>query len=135
MKNTEERMWLKLSGIQNWDDWILIEQEFFNQTVLIPKSAEEWCHGLERSDIITPDNIVWQSTSIGYKNRDLYFLYEKARLYAFAKLEPDAAKENSTHPERYGQICNLCELWTRSHEPNVCAFCSNELLPFPLNED
>jgi hypothetical protein len=89
---------------------------------------------LERADIMLND-VVWHATSIGYKNSELYSLYEKARQMVFKKLEPEAALENAAHPEWYGQICNMCEVWTRSHVPTVCAFCGGELVPFPLNDD
>lgn len=134
MELNEKNLLENLEKINSLDDWMEFEENFFSNNILIEKDNEEDSLCMNREDK-TIDGITWHATSCGYKNTDIYFLHEKLSFMVFAKLEPEAAAENAAHPERYGQICCHCEIWTRSHQPKVCPICNGELLPFPLNED
>ncbi|MDM5175618.1 hypothetical protein PO883_00130 [Massilia sp. DJPM01] len=133
MEINEEEFWNGFNTIKSWDDWRDFKTEFFGKNMLINKSDDDWEQSLSRKDKFI-DGLIWHATCCGYKNLHAYFLLDKSRALAFKKLEPEAAADNATKPELYGQICHHCEIWTRSHQPKACPVCKGELLQLPLNE-
>lgn len=134
MSTDENALLDKISSLNSWEEWYDFEKKFFNESMLIRKSHEELERSLNRKDR-TIDGIDWHAAGCNYTNLHLYFLYEKMLLLVFAKLEPEAAANNAEHPEWYGKVCYHCEIWTESHDLEICPICSGELLPLPLDAD
>lgn len=125
----------KINKLSSWDEWNSIETKIFR--------SEEWPEKnldlLEKEAAELPLNIDGYEWKVVVDSYDIVpeilHLYEKTRWEVFAILEPEADKENKSHPEWYGKWCVYCKRWTREYpEPN-CPQCDNELLPLPLNED
>jgi hypothetical protein len=120
-----------VNKIKSWDDWAEIEKTVFDQQHWIKTPNEEKL-------TILPDLLlggsIWHKQNNNYQNIILYSLYEKLSLMVFAKLEPDAHKNNLLHPEHYGVECANCLMWTRDHKFTRCPRCGGDLIWRPLNE-
>jgi hypothetical protein len=128
-----KRLTDEINRLSSWEDWERIEEDIFK--------LDEWDeedYNIERDmerQIIVVEGHEWKPTTLSYDiSPEIYHLHWKTRLEVFAKLEPDAAEENSRHPERYGKICVYCKRWSKYYTKDNCPECGNELLPLPLNE-
>lgn len=124
----------EIEKITDWDRWYEIENEIFRI-----KDWEEADIDTIEKDLKRPPEIIggysWESTTTSYDiSPEIYHLHEKSRLEVFAKLEPEADKENKNHPKWYGKWCVYCRIWTREYPEKGCPKCGKELLPLPLNE-
>lgn len=122
-----------LASVTDWDDWERLRRRWFETDHWPNRSLKQMDHDLNRE----PKRIrgrTWEPCSSPYDvDPDLEFLYEKSRMSVFAALEPDAERENKTHPEWYGWRCVYCRIYTVK-KTLKCGICHKELVPLPLNE-
>lgn len=122
-----------ISKITTWEEWDRIEEDIFriSSWEVNTKSIES---DLERLPEMI-DGYEWEPTTLSYDiSPEIYHLHKQSRMEVFAKLEPEAHRENQSHPERYCKLCVYCRRWSRKYPKDKCPNCGNELLPLPLNE-
>ena len=129
-----EKLEFEFNKISSWDDWDIIVKEIFRRDEWQETDIDTLGIDLERP-VISLDGYDWESTTNSYDIApEIYHLYEKKSIEAFAKLEPEAAIENKAHPEWYAKWCVYCRRWSRHYPKDNCPKCGHELLPLPLNE-
>lgn len=120
--------------ITTWDDWDKLEEKIFKVQTWEETDINTLEKDLERP-IITLDGYEWEPTTNSYNlPPEILHKYEKIRVEVFNKLEPEAAKENMSHPEIYAKWCVYCKRWSRKYPKDNCPKCGNELLPLWIGE-
>ena len=119
----------------SWESWSTFEKRHFSPLSDAPtKSAEDFARQERRAPIVV-NGVLWKPVrSADIVDKELKFLSWKLLDIAFAHLEPEAAAENATHPERYDKFCVYCEIRTDARSLLTCPICEHELLDFPLND-
>lgn len=130
----KEKLRNGIEKISDWEDWDKIASEIFRVDEWEETDIDIVEEDLERLPIIINES-EWISTTNSYDiSPEIFHLYEKIRWQVFAKLEPDADKDNKSHPELYGKWCVYCKVWAREFPQNDCPICGNELLPIAIND-
>lgn len=129
-----ENLRKEITKISTWEDWHKIKHEIFKSDKWEQIDAETLEKDLERPMLVI-DGYNWKATTNNYKiSPNIFYLYERTRWEAFAKLEPESDADNKKHPEEYGKWCVYCKRWTREYPKSNCPRCGNELLYLALHE-
>ncbi|MFC5529505.1 hypothetical protein [Cohnella yongneupensis] len=130
----EDALNKRIDKLSSWDDWSILEEEFFQLSNWPEKPLEILESESARSDVEI--NGCWWKPVIDPLEvpPEIQYLYEKSRLRVFSKLEPEAAENNSKHPEWYGKWCIYCEIWTEVYPEWNCPSCGKEVLPIVIND-
>lgn len=124
----------KKNKIKTWDDWDNFEKEVFKCSSWEETDIDTLGRDLERPIVII-DSYEWNSTTNSYNlPSEVLHFYEKTRREIFARLEPEAAANNMSHPEWYAKWCVYCKIWSEKYPKEKCPKCGNELLLLALND-
>ncbi len=119
--------------ISNWDEWEEFSDKYFDWENTPTRSLEQMEIDLQREPRQCK-NQLWEPYARNYDiDPEIEILFDDLSDKIFAKLEPQAHKNNIEHPERYGWKCTHCRVFTRN-KTDRCAICGKRLLQLPLNE-
>jgi len=119
--------------ISNWDEWEEFSEKHFDWENAPSRSLEQMETDLRRKPRQCK-NWLWEPYAGNYDiDPEIEILFDVLRDEIFAKLEPQAHKNNGEHPELFGWKCTHCRIFTRE-KIDKCAYCNRTLLPMPLNE-
>ncbi|TCO69389.1 hypothetical protein [Rhodovulum euryhalinum] len=120
--------------LSHWDGWARFVETYFDWTKAPERTVDQIEQDLQRPPVAGHGHI-WEPFAGNYDVPPaLEILFGQLSEEIFARLEPEAHRENLAHPERFGRKCAACRVFTRTEARN-CAFCGAPLLRMPLSDD
>ena len=120
--------------VTDWDGWYAFERTWFDWSRAPERPDDAIARDLDRPPVSLEGNL-WEPLAGQYDvPSEIEILYERYRAAAFARLDPDAHRDNLAHSGRYAMKCVACRVYTRQPAA-ACPFCGRPLLSMPLNKD
>ena len=121
--------------IQDEDSWYEFDKRYFEELKNAPLKNSDELDRESRRKPVNVNGVLWMPVRRSLLiDEDMEFFHWKLREKIFSRLEPEAAAENSSHPERYARWCLYCGIRTNERSSITCPICEHELLDLPLND-